>query len=796
MLVALLLSALDLLLVYPAVLGGRVLGPEDFLFFNAPLSSVRPTSLMHPSNYLLTDALEVFHPDLEWARGIVRSGHLPLWNPQIFGGWPQFAAQQTALLYPLTWLAYALPFWPAISLIVVLKTLLAGLGTWWLCRRLGLGVAAALLAAVTYSLSSYFVIWLEHPHTNVYALIPWLLGAIDLVSVRRRVSDAGVLAAVVGLCLLGGHPESTFIAGLAAAGFAVVRLSEVTTAAERRRVLLLMAGAVVLGVASGAVVLVPFADLAAQAPRLARGGGAGQPDRSLLSLVLPDLWGRPDSPFQLTGPSNYAERTSYVGALALMLAVAGLYRARSRQQRFFVGLLVGALVVSIHVPVLTKAIVSLPVMSLVALNRALILVALSLAVLAGYGLQHLLDADVRERRLMLALAAAVACLPLLWLTRHAPAPGGLVRFSDIAPHLWGKSTTQAQTGAAALTRWLTFSMIGLGVLWLLTRSVNDGRRRLTAVALALTVGLAAADLLALNHGYHPAISQAEAAPAPTPSLVAARAAQGAGRTLGFNEYLIPNVGSRYGLREPRGHGLPALGRYLALWNGLGGTGFQDTRLRPKTPRAAQLLDDFGVTVLLTSRNEYAPVAPGIRRIARNRDGKIYRNANALPRAYLATSWRPAASRRAALAATLASPAARLRSAPVLEGVGLGPPIPALPGPSPSGVTFTEDAADTVALNVDAPRRGYVVLLDTYYPGWSATVDGRDATIHPANEAFRAVGVPAGRHRVVFRFLPRSLVGAAILSTVAWMVIFALAVLPRMRRRRPRTRPAAATPAAS
>jgi uncharacterized membrane protein YfhO len=47
----------------------------------------------------------------------------------------------------------------------------------------------------------------------------------------------------------------------------------------------------------------------------------------------------------------------------------------------------------------------------------------------------------------------------------------------------------------------------------------------------------------------------------------------------------------------------------------------------------------------------------------------------------------------------------------------------------------------------------LVLHDTYYPGWLAEVDGRSASILRAFVLFRGVEVPAGTHRVTFRFAP-------------------------------------------
>ncbi|HEU0316467.1 MAG TPA: YfhO family protein, partial [Solirubrobacteraceae bacterium] len=498
---------------------------------------------------------------------------------------------------------------------------------------------------------------------------------------------------------------------------------------------------------------------------------------SVLSVFLPDRWGRPDGGFAVTGPVNYAERTFYVGALPLMLAVAGLYRPRAGRQLFFVGLLVAGVVLAVHVPVVTDAVDELPGFAYVDLTRTLILASLSLAVLAGFGLERLVGADRRQQRVMLGLAGLVACVPLVWLVGHGSALRAFPRFSDFIPLLWSGSSSLAETAAAAGTRWLVLALAALGVLRLLV----GGRRSRPAprVALGLAVALAAADLLTVNQGYNPAITGAQAQPAATPSIVTAAAGQGSGRTAGFSEYLIPNVGSRYGLRDPRGHGLPALGRYLALWTRLGGKGFQATRVDPRDPRSTQLLDDFGVTTVLTTVTGGTVATTGLRLLARRSDGSVYRNPNALPRAFFASSWRALPTERDALGAVAAIRPAHLLTAPVIEGVA---PPSAKPAGGGGAVRFTDDGGDRVSLAVDAPRAGYLVLLDSYYPGWRATVDGRDATIHPANAAFRAVAVPAGRHAVVFSYLPRTVVAGGVLSGLAWIAILGLVLVPRLGRR--------------
>ena len=77
--------------------------------------------------------------------------------------------------------------------------------------------------------------------------------------------------------------------------------------------------------------------------------------------------------------------------------------------------------------------------------------------------------------------------------------------------------------------------------------------------------------------------------------------------------------------------------------------------------------------------------------------------------------------------------------------------------------------------MQARARGQLVLLDTFYPGWRAEVDGREVPIRPANVAFRAVEVEAGSHEVRFSYRPASVIaGGAI--TLAALALTALGLL--------------------
>ncbi len=51
--------------------------------------------------------------------------------------------------------------------------------------------------------------------------------------------------------------------------------------------------------------------------------------------------------------------------------------------------------------------------------------------------------------------------------------------------------------------------------------------------------------------------------------------------------------------------------------------------------------------------------------------------------------------------------------------------------------------------------GFLVLSDTYYPGWKAYVDGREERIYQADYFLRAVFLSSGLHKVKFIFDPLS-----------------------------------------
>ena len=94
----------------------------------------------------------------------------------------------------------------------------------------------------------------------------------------------------------------------------------------------------------------------------------------------------------------------------------------------------------------------------------------------------------------------------------------------------------------------------------------------------------------------------------------------------------------------------------------------------------------------------------------------------------------------------------------------------------------------MTLQVDAVCPGLLVLPDTYFPGWKATVNGEKQTIYATDGAFRGVTVPQGSSRVEFRYELRAFplgIAIAIAGLVTFMVVWLVSVWRRRREVNPR-----------
>ncbi len=96
-------------------------------------------------------------------------------------------------------------------------------------------------------------------------------------------------------------------------------------------------------------------------------------------------------------------------------------------------------------------------------------------------------------------------------------------------------------------------------------------------------------------------------------------------------------------------------------------------------------------------------------------------------------------------------------------------------------SFRRDANSSTAV-VDMKCGGMVVESENNAPGWSATVDGKKAPIYQAYTALRGVVVGPGKHTIEMRYRPLSVMAGAAATFTAFFAALALCLVPRLGRR--------------
>ncbi len=266
-----------------------------------------------------------------------RAGKFPLWNPHVGLGMPLAANMQSAVYYPLNLGLWLLPRAWVFDATYLLRLFLAGLFTYLFCRCWGLGRGGALAAGIAYMLNGYFARHVNMFHLNVEVLLPLYLYAFERLV--RGPSRGNILIAAVAVlvAVLGGAPESAFLALTVAGCYFVVR---VIAAAGGRRAKVVGAFALAsgLGLLSAGVLLVPAFEYMANSVNFhpPGTGGNAMPAKLILELPIPRLYGRLND---LLIEEDQFFLPAYVGVAALFLAGLSLWGKRlpKHVKYFFAG---------------------------------------------------------------------------------------------------------------------------------------------------------------------------------------------------------------------------------------------------------------------------------------------------------------------------------------------------------------------------------------------------------------------------------------------------------------------------
>ncbi len=726
------------------------------------------------------DFFTQIYPMAQAAARSFREGAFPLWNPYQLGGFPFLATVIHGVLYPFNVAYVLLPTHIAIEATIVLHIFAAGLFMYLYARAIPLQPIASVAAAVTFmwsGLLSNLAGWFP-PALAASVWLPLAFLAIDRIFERRTVAWSMLLGVAVAMPILAGWLQTWTYAMYAIGGYALLRLVAEALRHRRAAPLLpsaaLLATGLLLGFALAAAQLLPGFELQSASPR--KPGGLSVEQMLVTGGSSPELViaGAVD-------PTPGFPRQSYLGMAALLLMPLSLFSTSGRVRLLCLWLLtLGTMtvVLTIHTPFF-ELYRALPTGGWFREpQRILYLYAFAGSVLAGIGLEALsrLRADAQRWG---ALGVATLTALVVSLTTSVPIRGLL--------YLW----------------------IGVAAIW---ATLLLPTARLRSTALLGLVGLLAGDLfLSTSNPYRHPYHGTDVFHDEAPVFEFIQQHQGFERTYiasgrwGWGwPYVMAKQGVLRQIYSVTDYEPLSLDRYAKYFRLLEAPferhhAFAGALVtRPDRPHF-RLLDLMSVRFMVVAERAPKKMRRALLRIGwrpsfRRDEGNylVLENPDPLPRAYVVHRTLPADGEAAALQA-ISRPSFDFRNTAVLEARdAVEPRAPGRRGQKASPARIVRYDPTQVIVQLNARGPGHLILTDTFYPGWKATVDGSPAPILRANYLFRAVPVSAGKHTVTFRYEPRSFTLGATISVAAAAFLIA-AVLVGVRRTRRNAAPTGSSP---
>lgn len=700
------------LIFFYKVFEGKILLPADLSERIQPWRSYAP--LLFPSfrkvyNPLL-DVILYFYPWRVLLERSLKEGFIPLWNTHNFCGQPFLANMASACLYPLNWLLLFIPAHWWMTLSIIFHFILTSIFTYLFLNSLGLSKNACLLGAIIWTFSGPMVVWAEY-QTPISSMT-WF--PLSLLLWRLFIlRDEKILALLSGLPLalsiLAGHTQFALYGWLAFFLFALFQMVSERKIKEGCWGLLLSLGA---GLILSLPQLLPSLELAQRSHRslgtsLSSLLSTSMPLRHLFTFLIPDFYGNPVD-YDYRGAFNYIELCGYFGIIPFFLLPSALKR---KEGKFFLALSISALLFALNTP-LMRLLPHLPIFSfLSAPARCLYITAFSFSVLSALGVDNLKNLPSKAP---LITFAVLLLLTAIGISREAP--------------LSGFPSTRA---------FLHFFLI-TSLALIFTRLKKP----------ALLLLLAIADMFAFGIRFNPALPPSMLFPS-TPLSERLSQLPKESRFLALPgerdplDTLLPNCNILLGLKEAQGGDSLYPLRFLLFAQLVNNNKEISNALYFTNPNSS-LLDIAGVRYLF-GKNPLN--SPRFRPILYEAGFYVMQNVSAFPRFYISGE---ALHKPGVKEALNALPSIRDTKMVIIEGKeSLHNGVPKYQ------IHTIEERTGFIKLKITTDRSAYLVVLETFFPGWQAFIDGMKAKVVPANFTFMGVLIPAGEHEVILAYRPFS-----------------------------------------
>ena len=102
--------------------------------------------------------------------------------------------------------------------------------------------------------------------------------------------------------------------------------------------------------------------------------------------------------------------------------------------------------------------------------------------------------------------------------------------------------------------------------------------------------------------------------------------------------------------------------------------------------------------------------------------------------------------------------------------------------SDNKVSIKKLSANSFEMETQNLTNGFLALTQNYHHNWLAIIDGKKTIIHKTNMSFMGINIPAGKHTIVFRFVPGNTIKAiwVMLTTLLLLIMVWIVSLFRQK----------------
>ncbi|HUV42553.1 MAG TPA: YfhO family protein [Patescibacteria group bacterium] len=740
-------------------------------------------------NPLLADVPSLFYPLKSFIADLFRQGKLPLWNPLQFGGYPLLANFQSGALNPtnLFYLFLSKPY--AWAWQTVLQPLLIAIFTYLFLRNLKLTKIASIFGGMIFAFSGFSLIWLEYNiHGYVIVFIPLLLFLLDRWLEKKQLIWGLFLSLALSLQIFMGYPQVVIYTLALLLFYFWFRLDFKIFNRDSIKTHLILGILVLLGLTLSAVQLIPGWELFSLSQRVEEGVSGGLevaflPWQQLITLIAPDFFGNPAT-YNYWGPGNYTNGVGYSGIIGLILAMVVVFRSqRKRLVYFFGGLFIGSLILALPTPI-AKVVSNLGFLGLKAATatRILCLTNFSIAVLAALAVESIVSEKKKIRIARIPLVFGLIILGLMI---------GIFLSRQIMPFSLNE-VVNLKVSLRNLILPLALSVATLALLWLLRVSF------LKKLSIWLLFFLLVFELFRFGWKFTP-FSEARIIFPTTPVLEFLQEQKKPVR-INTGDAIPISMWMPYGLESASGYDAVYPERWARLINVINGgkVARMMGRYGAIEKYDSQLFDLTNTCFILAVKQikeggRYVPDKTGkpgslfqlakFNKVFEDGTVEVLENSQCLPRAFMVYSYR-VESDPEKIINLLGSSDFDLSNEIILEKEPESEIEKELEVPKEKEeIVWLEYEPGQEIIQLENENPGWLFLVDSFYPGWKVFIDDKETLIYRANFAFRAIFVPAGKHKIRFIYDPLSFrIGLAV-SLISLIILGGLFLYETKNRRR-------------